>query len=209
MLYTNEEISKRKKRSIKIKKIVTIIIYVILIPILIYNISLIVQSLYNPNKTPSFFGIKTYIVISGSMKPEINVGDVVIAKNIKNEKEEINIGDVIAFGKGQSVITHRIVNIEPDENEILRITTRGDNNNTNDSETILINNIEGKVIKVIPKVGKFILIFQERIVIMIFLIMCYIYISHTDKINRRKTERRIKREEYERKKRMQEEVMYS
>lgn len=197
MLYTNEEIAKRKEKAVKIKQIITIITYIILMPILIYNTSLIIQSLYNPNKTPSFFGIKTYVIISGSMEPNINVGDIVIAKNIKNEKEEINIGDIIAFRKGQSVITHRILNIEPDENGILRITTKGDNNNTNDSETILINNIEGKVVNVIPKIGNFVLILQKRIIIIIFLVMCYIYISHSDNVNRRKMERRLKREEYE------------
>jgi len=200
MLYTNQEIAKRRKRQIKIKKIVAMILYIILIPIMIYNISLIIQSLYNPNKTPSFLGIKTYVIISGSMEPKINIGDIVIAKNIKNEEEEINVGDIIAFRKGESVITHRIVKIEKDENGILRITTKGDNNNTNDSESILINNIEGKIINVIPKIGTFILIFQKKIIIIIIIIMCYIYISHSDNVKKRKMKRRLKRLEYEERK---------
>ncbi len=199
MLYTNQEIAKRRKKKIKIKRIVAMILYIILIPIMIYNISLIIQSLYNPNKTPSFLGIKTYVIISGSMEPKINIGDMVIAKNIKNEEEAISVGDIIAFRKGESVITHRIVRIEKDENEILRITTKGDNNNTNDRETILINNIEGKVITVIPKIGTFILIFQKKIIIIIILIMCYICISHSDNAKKRKMERRLKRQEYEKK----------
>lgn len=61
MLYTNQEITKRKNIEIKLKNSLNIIIYIILIIIMTYNISLIIQSVLNPNKTPSFLGIKTYI----------------------------------------------------------------------------------------------------------------------------------------------------
>lgn len=64
MQYTNEAIRERKIKSNKIKKVISIAIYIMLIPLLIYNISLIAQSVINPSKTPSFLGIKTYIIIS-------------------------------------------------------------------------------------------------------------------------------------------------
>ena len=91
MLYTNEAIQKRKSREKKIKVTVRTIAYIFLVPLLIYNISLIAQSIINPKKTPNFMGVKTYVIISGSMQPELDIGDVVIVKenNMKNLKKEI------------------------------------------------------------------------------------------------------------------------
>ncbi len=199
MLYTNAEIQKRRNRDEKIRKIVTNVMYIILIPILIYNVSLIFQTIINTNKTPSFFGIKTYVIVSGSMKPNINIGDIVIVKNIE-DKEDIKIGDVISFRKGQSIITHRITNIQYDENQTIKITTKGDNNNTEDSEEISYDDIEGKVIKIIPKLGNISLAMQNKIIIIVVIILFYMYLSRNYKINRRKTARKLKKLEYEKRK---------
>lgn len=194
MLYTSQEISKRKNIEIKTKKIWNFIIYFILIIIMTYNISLIFQSILNPNKTPSFLGIKTYVIISGSMEPNINIGDIVITKE---SDEELQIGDVISYRKGQSVITHRITNIIKEENGDTKYRTKGDNNNTEDSEEILIENIEGKVIKVVPKLGEITLLLQNKISIIIIFIILYIYISSNYKKNKKINSRHLKRMEYE------------
>lgn len=197
MLYTNEQIKKRIDKEKKKKKIIAIIVYILLTPVMIYNISLIISSILKPNKTPSFLGIKTYVIISGSMKPNISVGDIVIARNIKNEERELKIGDIISFRSGHSVITHRIVNIEKDKNGVLRIRTKGDSNNTEDGVDILINNIEGKVIAVIPKIGSIVRLLHDRTVLMIFLVVVYIYIIKSFKKNQRKNNRRLKRLKFE------------
>ena len=131
------------------------------------------------------------------MEPKINIGDIVIEKSIKNKEEEIKIGDIISYRSGQTIITHRIINIEEDENGILRITTKGDNNNTEDSERILINNIEGKVIMIIPKIGYITLLLRDKIIIIVVFIIAYIYIEQIEKIKRKKEARRQKRIEYE------------
>lgn len=198
-LYTNEEIKRRKNKEIKRKRIVSICVYIILIPILIYNINLIIKAIINPNETPSFLGIKTYVIISGSMEPNIKIGDIVITKSIKNKEESIKVGDIISYRKGQNVITHRITNIEKDENGILRIATKGDNNNTEDSERILINNIEGKVITIIPKIGYITLILKDKVLIILIFIIAYVYISKTEKVKKRKEARKQKRIKYEQK----------
>ena len=197
MLYTNEQIKKRIDKEKKKKKIIAIIVYILLTPVMIYNISLIISSILKPNKTPSFLGIKTYVIISGSMEPNISVGDIVIARNIKNEERELKIGDIISFRSGHSVITHRIVNIEKDKNGVLRIRTKGDSNNTEDGVDIIINNIEGKVIAVIPKIGSIVRLLHDRTVLMIFLVVVYIYIIKSFKKNQRKNNRRLKRLKFE------------
>ncbi len=199
MLYTNAEIQKRRNRDEKIKKIITNIMYMILIPIFIYNVSLIFQTIINANKTPSFFGIKTYVIVSGSMEPNINIGDIVIVKNLE-DKEDIKVGDVISFRKGQSIITHRITNIQYDEKQTIKITTKGDNNNTEDNEEVSYDDIEGKVIKIIPKLGNISLAMQNKTVIIVVIIFFYMYLSRNYKINKKKAARRLKRLEYEEKK---------
>ncbi len=197
MLYTNQEITKRKNIEIKLKRIVDILVYIIFIPILLYNIILIIKAIENPKETPSFLGIKTYVIVSGSMEPNIQIGDIVVVKSIKNKEEAIKVGDVISFRKGHSVITHRITNIEKDENGILRIATKGDNNNTEDSERILINNIEGKVVKVIPKIGYITVLFKDKVIIIVTFIIAYNCMMKSEKIKNRKRKRRQKRIEYE------------
>ena len=133
MLYTEEAIKKRKERTVKIKNFMIVLIYILLVPLLIYNVTLIVQAIVNPNETPSMFGIKTYVIISGSMKPELDIGDIVIVKSAKIEK--LQVGDIISYRQGQSVITHRITEIIL-EGEQVQYKTKGDNNNTEDSGTI-------------------------------------------------------------------------
>lgn len=192
MLYTNKEIAKRKKVETKIRNIINVFTYIILIIIMSYNISLIIQSIFWPNKTPSFLGIKTYVIISGSMKPNIDIGDIVIVKEEKN----LQIGDVISYRKGQSVITHRIVNIT-EENEEKKYRTKGDNNNTEDSEIILNENIEGKVIKIVPKLGNLALLLKNKMTIIIILIVLYVFISNNYKKNKKMQLRHKKRLEYE------------
>ncbi|MDO4282629.1 MAG: signal peptidase I [Clostridia bacterium] len=200
MLYTNKEIAKRRKVEIKMKKLIQILMYCILIPIIIYNISLIAQSIINPNETPSFLGIKSYVIISGSMEPNINIGDIVITKNIENEGENVKIGDVISYRKGQAVITHRVVQIDYNEDGEIMFKTKGDSNNAEDSEEVKYSNIEGKVERVIPKIGRVSLLLQNKLIIILILMIFYIYLSRNYKKNKKRNERKLKRLEHESKK---------
>ena len=161
-----------------------------------YNISLIIQSILKPNKTPSFLGIKTYVIISGSMEPNINIGDIVITK----DKEELQVGDIISYRKGHSVITHRISQVNYNENVEKIYKTKGDNNNTEDSEEISTADIEGKVVKVIPKLGKISLVLQNKVIIIMVLIVFYMLISKNYKKNKKLNSRHLKRMEYEKNK---------
>jgi signal peptidase len=194
MLYTDEAIKKRKKNEKIVKNIITTLGYIILIPLLIYNLLLIAQAVINPNETPSFLGIKTYVIISGSMKPNLDIGDIVIVK--KASEEELNEGDIIAFRQGQNVITHRISEIIVENGEKV-YKTKGDSNNTEDSGTIKYELIEGKMINKIDFLGNISLFLQNKIVIIIILIVFYIYLSYSGAIKKRKRERREKRLEYE------------
>lgn len=91
-----------------------------------------------------------FIVLSGSMEKEINIGDIVLVKKI--EPRNLKEGDIISFEQKGETITHRIVEIQDKE-----IYTKGDNNNSLDIEPVNFNSVKGKVEYKIPKLGILIL----------------------------------------------------
>ena len=107
--------SQPKNKSVithRILTIVGIVLCVILVPILIVNCILIVKSFVSDD-VPSIGGKMPLIVLTDSMYPLIQSGDVIICntadpKNIKKD-------DVISFfdpaGNGSSIVTHRVVEV--------------------------------------------------------------------------------------------------
>lgn len=89
------------------------------------------------------FGIGSAVVLSGSMEPDISVGDLLVV----SKRESYEVGDVVVYQSGKIAVTHRIVSIS--ENEVI---TRGDANNTED-EPITLEQIKGEVVLAIPYVG--------------------------------------------------------
>ena len=122
------------------KKTLSIICIIILLPILFINLVILINSWTNPDKIPSFFGWKPFIVLSGSMETEIYSGDIVVVKEV--DPHTLKKGDVIAFKSGDIVVTHRIAEIEND-NGIIKYVTKGDNNNTEDRDRVLQSKVEG------------------------------------------------------------------
>lgn len=201
MRYTNEAIKRRKRAENILKRKINILIYIILIPILIYNISLIIQAIIKTSETPNFLGIKTYVIISGSMEPNLQIGDIVIVKKVA--QNELEKGDIISYRQGQSVITHRIAEVIDKEGEV-EYKTKGDNNNAEDSGTISYEMIEGKVVKHISQVGKIAIILQKKGTIIFIILILYIYILYSSSIKKKRALRKLKREEFE-SKRLEEE----
>lgn len=124
----------------KVKKILSIIVLIILLPVLIVNAVILINSIRNPEEIPSFFGWKPFIVLSGSMEAEICTGDLVIVKEV--DPSILKKHDIIAFKEDEIVITHRIVDII-EENGIKKYITKGDNNNTQDKGYVVDEQVEG------------------------------------------------------------------
>lgn len=140
-----------------LKKISQILFWFILIVIATYSASTILAKVIWKDKTPSFFGYKNFIVLTGSMKPVINEGDIVFVK----ETNEINEDDIISFKVENSVVTHRVVDIKYIEGEKVFLT-KGDNNTGIDNELIKEKDIEGKFSFKIPFIGKVILFLRTK-----------------------------------------------
>ena len=98
-----------------------------------------------------------YTIVSPSMVPTINVLDVVVTMRI-DKPENVKKGDIVTFNSTDYrysgvLVTHRIVDIEKTSNGEYLFTTKGDNNNTQDSSRISFNEIYGRVLFRIPKIG--------------------------------------------------------
>lgn len=98
-----------------------------------------------------------YVVLTGSMLPEIDPNDVVVTKKI--EGKDLKVGDIITFVPSDSrisniIVTHRILNKYYDATtNKYTYQTKGDANNTPDFTLAEDSNVIGKVIFKIPKVG--------------------------------------------------------
>ena len=99
---------------------------------------------------PSFFDMTSYVILSGSMEPEIPVGSVVfVDKDI--ECSDIRRGDIIAFNIDESKrVTHRVTDIDEDQQ---LFTTKGDANETEDFSPVRYDQVIGKTVYHIPYVG--------------------------------------------------------
>lgn len=144
-----------------LKKIIIIIALVIMLPILFVNSVILINSILKPNEVPGFFGWKPFIVLTGSMETEINVGDVVVTKEVPASK--LKVGDVVAFKKSNLVTTHRIVEIENGQDGKREFSTKGDNNNVVDDLKVYENEIEGIYKFKIPGLGNVAMFIQTPI----------------------------------------------
>jgi len=142
----NKAIENRTKENVSvISKVFTgigIAACIILIPIVIINIVLIVNS-FSSKGLPQIGGVLPQVVMTGSMSPEIEAGDLIISK--QTDPEEIQIGDVITFydpsGNGEMIETHRVTDIVVHEHGTKTWLTKGDNNNVQDSEPVPFENL--------------------------------------------------------------------
>lgn len=96
------------------------------------------------------FPIKPIAIASGSMEKELYVGDVVIVKKC-NANDIVN-GDIIQYQmKGYTVI-HRVVEKKQKNGEYY-FTTKGDNNPSEDKESVKEDQVLGKVIFKVKYLG--------------------------------------------------------
>ena len=127
--------NQEKVKTSSLHKVLTVIgtvLCIILIPILIINCTLIIKS-YTSDEVPSLAGVLPLIVLTDSMYPHIESGDLIICRTV--EAEDVQVKDVIAFfdpaGNGTTIVTHRVVEVT-ELNGQLAWRTKGDNNNTED-----------------------------------------------------------------------------
>lgn len=95
------------------------------------------------------------VIVTGSMKPMIKPGDVILVKKIVDMEgiNNLSVDDVIQFKRGKILISHRIIDIYNDQEKGLEFKTKGDNNSSPDIELVKPEDIKGSIVYTVPKLG--------------------------------------------------------
>jgi signal peptidase len=141
----------------KVLKAVKNILYILFVLILIFFIVINIRGRGNKNYIPGIGSYKIMTVLSGSMKPVFNPGDVIVGKEVNADR--IKIGDVITFKYNNSLTTHRVINTTNKEGHLFFIT-KGDNNNIGDMNPVNSDFVVSKYLFRIPLIGFFIAFFK-------------------------------------------------
>lgn len=114
------------------------------------------------NDVIKIFGMATFVVLTGSMEPTIQPGEMIIIKETDNYKSN----DIITYREDKNfLVTHRIIRVNEEG-----IVTKGDNNNIEDKE-IKKEQILGKVIFQSKLCGFFILYLLKPITLLLIFIL--------------------------------------
>ena len=134
------------KKVLNVSRIIKNIVCWTLIAVLTVAVIIFVFTKIN-GETPKVFGYTLHRIVTGSMRPELEVGDVIVSKEIK-DKSEIAIGDIVTFqGDARfenNKVTHRVL-VAPYDNGrgATVIVTKGDANIDDDGE-ISVGDVESK-----------------------------------------------------------------
>lgn len=161
----------RSKPAHRALSVIGLVLCIVFGFLLICNLTIIIKGTISPEKPPSVLGITPMVVKSGSMsgtaEGHIEVGDLIFVG--KADPDELQVGDVIAFMDGSVVVTHRIAEIQTDEDGQRKFITKGDANNAPDQKPVTEERLVGIYQSRIPKVGDFALFLQTPIGMLIFI----------------------------------------
>lgn len=190
MIYTNDIIKKKNTRKKRIKQTIKIICMPFITIIVLAIIYMGYLKFVKNENNISIFGFKQYMVLTGSMEPTYNVGDLIIVKEVK--EDELKVGDNITYsiGNGDETVSHRITDIINQDGK-KQYKTKGDNNNSPDIDPVSFDKIQGKIVYKISKLGLIITQLTTGTGIAIILLLVTLSYIRTN----RKEEKRIARED--------------
>jgi signal peptidase len=143
------------------------VVCLVLATIFIINMTMIIKSYVYPDKVPDFLGYKPFIVLSGSMEPEIMAGDLIVTREVA--PENVKVGDVISFRvENDIMVSHRVTEIKTEGG--LSFVTKGDANVGMDATSVLPEKIEGLYIWRGAGLGRFALFLQTPIGMLVFVV---------------------------------------
>lgn len=172
-----------KKMLNKFKKIGTVLYWIVIVIVLFIAGGTALSVFEAPG------GYRMFVVMSGSMKPEIEAGSVVLV----GRKEEYKASDVITFLKNPSdnlrnvkaTVTHRVIEVHDDEGKAT-FTTKGDANETVDIEMITERQVLGKVLFSMPHVGRAIAFTRTQTGFILLIVIPAVILIYNEVLNIKK-----------------------
>lgn len=126
------------------KRVIHVLVNILFYCIVVFCVFSLIDKWIFQDANQSVFGYRAECVMSGSMEDTLSVGDIVVIKEAKTYSKN----DIVSFREGNSVITHRIIDIADDG-----FITKGDANNAADSEVVKQGDVIGREILIIPWIG--------------------------------------------------------
>lgn len=166
--------------------VLRIVITVIASLILGINIYILNARRLAGNQLPMPFGYGAAIVMSGSMSPALEVGDLVIVKEVSEDSTvrliDLKSGDVVIYEDGGSFVIHRILEKKESERTLI---TKGDYNNSPDAP-VSFDQVKGVLYKDIPGAGDVLLMMRNPVFIVFLVVLVVLWTELSVAVNRKK-----------------------
>lgn len=148
----------QKKRN-NISIIDDAVFFIVIVLLALLAISIIWQRFFIPEKIPTILGYKFFMVMDGKMDESIGYGDLLITHDI--DPDILKKNDVVAFRNNTNRVTvHRIEEITRDK-EGRQFVMKTASNEVGDTKYVRDSQIEGSIIRRIPKIGAIMVKIQE------------------------------------------------
>lgn len=159
-----------KARRITPSGVLGVVLCIVFIPLIVVNLALIIGSYLNPDKLPGVFGVRPAVVLSGSMDPAIQPGDLIFVDDC--DPAALKEGDVVCYLSSGKAITHRIVSITEGDDGQPRLVTKGDANNAEDRLAVSFDQVQGQWKGArVPGLGDAILFMQTPAGMILFIVV--------------------------------------
>lgn len=191
-----------KIKNINFKKILSllpsiigIILCLLLLPILVINCILIIKGIVNEDEVPTIGGQAPLIVLTDSMYPDIQSGDLIIVEVM--DASDVDEGMYISFydpdSKSNSVVTHKVIQkvIDPETGKI-SFVTKGINNELEDRIPVPEENLIGVYVRRIPELGTVAMFMQSTTGLILFVVIPLAVFITYDVIRRKKNDKNNK-----------------
>lgn len=169
----------KMKKSFKLNKldIIGLVLFVVFIPIIAINLTLVIKGFINPDKVPMVFNHAPLIVISDSMTINkengtgaFNKNDLIIIKKV--DPSSLKEDDIITYiATDGAIVTHRINDLITDKDGNPAFETIGDYTHAIDPYPITYDQVVGKYLFRLPNAGGIAMFLQKPagIVVVLFI----------------------------------------
>lgn len=155
-----------------LKKIWSIVSKILVGLLIVLMIFVLVMKIKGEN--PSILGFNLYYIATPSMEPTLEVGDIIVSKNVK-DVSKLEVYDVITY-KGQvgsykgKLITHQIIEVKENDGHY-SFLTQGTKEGAAVDPEITEDQVVSVMLFEIPLLGKIMKVLNNRVVFFIFIIV--------------------------------------
>jgi signal peptidase len=149
--------------------ILSIVFNTLILLFVLFSLSTLLTSFFS-QLGYSFFGLRSFIVLSGSMSPVFEEGAYIITR--QTDPEDIQAGDIVSYYvdvENHTVLTHRVE--QRDEGASLTFRTKGDANDVADRDPVAPEAILGVAFFWVNGLGKLLLSLRQPLNLLVCVVV--------------------------------------